>query len=183
MKWDLTIACCFLVETCGDTATVKTKIYLCCLWWKNYADKWNFHITILLSEKSEWNGERSVLVYFSGQGRHCSTDSRKPATSFCSERPSWMKIGLWKWMPVKYVKLWWRQEFQVRNGYNLRFKYELYLCRYFMNSLTCSNATITFLSGGFSSTPLKSHSIDENWYCWNIVHKAVVSARPLFPKM
>jgi hypothetical protein len=26
-----------------------------------------------------------------------------------------------------------------------------------VNALTCSNATITFLSGGFSSTPLKSH--------------------------
>jgi hypothetical protein len=77
--------------------------------------------------------------------------------------------------------------FRFETATILRFKYELYLCRYFMYSLTCSNATITFLSRGFSSTPLKSHSIDENWCCRNIVdkpiHKAVVSARPLYPKM
>jgi len=80
---------------------------------------------------------------------------------FCSERPSWMEICLWNWMPVKGAKLWPRRVFQVRNGYNLRFKCEVYLRRNFKNAPTCSNATMPIHSRLAASllSPLKPH----NW--------------------
>ena len=119
---------------------------------KNCADF--FHITIFLSQKSVCETGKDLYLHISLD----KVDTAVPTRAYLL-LPFVLSVLL-GWKSVyetgcqwKDAKLWPRQVFQVRNGHILPFKCELYLCRNFKNTLTCSVATIhSCLAASLSST-------------------------------